>query len=123
MTKKFTDPYAQSGDFNPVISRLCELGFFQPNCRIAADELHCIRTYSDGSNMLYDLVRKIPLALYDALEDSIFSVYLQINGEVVKPLQDAKGIWGHGGAFLIAYITLNEMHERVNKKEFRDVFK
>jgi hypothetical protein len=114
--KKFTDPYAKMGDFKPILKRLPELGFFEANCRIMADELHCIRTYADGSNMLYDLVRKIPVALYDNLELETYSIFLNINNEIVKPMDQA---W----AFKITYITLHELKERVEKKEFRDVFR
>ena len=114
MAKKFTDPYAGDPPFRPVMDRLRELGFFEPHCSGCEDTLFEVTSFSDGSNMLVQKVLQVPVGLYDALEDKVYGVWIEANGVSCCPLQ---------GYHPREIITLEEMRERVWKKEFRDEFR
>ena len=111
MAKKFRDPYGGDLTFDPIINKLDEIGFFKPRCIADDDAAYRIQTFSDGSNMLFDKVLQIPIALYDALMEEVYSVRVDVNGDLVTLPYSAY------------LITREEMAERVQKKEFRDEFR
>lgn len=113
MAKKFTDPYEKCKPFKSVLDSLTEIGFFKPHCEFREDVIFKAISFSDGSNALIQKVIQAPVGLYDALEDELYGVKLEINSDLVWPLH------GYGAKT----ISLDEMRERVWKKEFRDEFR
>jgi len=111
----YRDPYSNLGTFSTIWERLITAGFFAPSCTVFEDATYSVRTFSDGSNLLY--VRGYPELLYDTIQQEVYRV---LDGALTN-LNSAYSVHKILGMVPQA-IDERDLEHMIDVKELKDAF-